>query len=421
MDIVKFEVEVDCPGCGFSNPIWLRQAELRDVIICRGCKANIQLDDSMNTVRKGVRSVHRALHRSHEQIQRHQPSIEVRTVQDAFVQAIRYKLQKRARRLNSADYQHFPMLLRVFFHYFDNSPILSGVRDELMARAVEQDIPATVDRILKGEALYGTTEAESAAMGYHVLTKIAEEPDNNNLVMRIGYNYNATGNAQECLEAIRDVLLEPFYEYIDEHLDDQQAILYFLRRYKHRCEWFHADRLRKALEGNTQRGEKGLASDLYEYLHDQGIDFHIESNSASGIPDFVADQVGKDRIIADAKLFWPERSKGKSYIISGFHQAYTYACDFNEPCAFLVIYKMCGEAVNFLVPSTDSWFPSLTVNNKTIFFVVVDIFEHGASASKRGPMKSIGITEQELVQRVELKEDLPEAEPGLNAVDPEQS
>ena len=55
-------------------------------------------------------------------------------MQDAFVQAIRYKLQKRVRRLNSADYQHFPMLLRVFFHFFDNSPILSGVRDELLAR-----------------------------------------------------------------------------------------------------------------------------------------------------------------------------------------------------------------------------------------------------------------------------------------------
>ena len=71
-------------------------------------------------------------------------------MQDAFVQAIRYKLQKRVRRLNSADYQHFPMLLRVFFQFFDNSPILSGVRDELLARVSEQDVPATVDRILKG-------------------------------------------------------------------------------------------------------------------------------------------------------------------------------------------------------------------------------------------------------------------------------
>ena len=69
INLDKFEVEVDCSRCHFANPIWLKQARLRDVIICRGCKANIQLDDSMNTVRKGVRSVHRALDQLHEQIE----------------------------------------------------------------------------------------------------------------------------------------------------------------------------------------------------------------------------------------------------------------------------------------------------------------------------------------------------------------
>src|SRR5208337_1815062 len=101
------------------------------------------------------------------------------------------------------------------------------------------------------------------------------------------------------------------------------------------------------------------------------------------------------------KLFWSDRSKGKSYIISGFNQAYVYACDYNEPCAFLVIFKMCSEGLNFLVPSTQATFPSMTVNNKTIFFVVVDIFEYGTSASKRGPLKSFDISERELVQSVE--------------------
>src|SRR5271157_6432148 len=69
INLDKLEVEVDCPRCKFPNPIWLKQARLRDVIICRGCKANIQLDDSMNTVRKGVRSVHQALDQLHEQIE----------------------------------------------------------------------------------------------------------------------------------------------------------------------------------------------------------------------------------------------------------------------------------------------------------------------------------------------------------------
>jgi hypothetical protein len=101
--------------------------------------------------------------------------------------------------------------------------------------------------------------------------------------------------------------------------------------------------LRLAAENATQRGERQLAFDLYEYLHGQGIDFHIEPHSASGIADFVAEQVGADRVIADAKLFWPAKGKGKSYIISGFHQAYIYACDFNESCAYLVIYKLCCQ------------------------------------------------------------------------------
>jgi hypothetical protein len=61
VNIDKFQVEVDCPLCHFANPIWLGQARLRDVIICRGCKANIQLDDSMNTVRKAYQSIRRTM------------------------------------------------------------------------------------------------------------------------------------------------------------------------------------------------------------------------------------------------------------------------------------------------------------------------------------------------------------------------
>lgn len=57
MDIDSFEVEIECPNCGFYNPIWIKQARLRDMIICRGCKINIQLNDSMNEVRKARRSV----------------------------------------------------------------------------------------------------------------------------------------------------------------------------------------------------------------------------------------------------------------------------------------------------------------------------------------------------------------------------
>jgi len=322
-------------------------------------------------------------------------------MEDKFVQTIRYKLQKRVRRLNSASVQQFPSLLKIFFQSFDNSPLLRGVRDELLARVASHDLPASVERIFKYEALLGATEETSAALGYLFLLRYSANSEEFNL-LNLGWSYQRSADQEQALDIIRTNFLEPFYEYFDEHLDDQQAILYFLRRYKHRCEWFHAERLRQLAEGETQKGEKSLARDLYEYLHGQGIDFHIEPHTVSGIPDFVADQVGSDRVIADTKLFWPEKSKAKSYILSGFHQAYIYACNLNEPTAYLVIYKLCSESLNFLTPASTSLFPSFTVNNKTIFFVVVDICEYEAPASKRGTMRSYDITPEDLRLLTEL-------------------
>lgn len=322
-------------------------------------------------------------------------------MQDKLVQSVRYKLQKRVRRLHSSDYTHFDVALRVFFQFFESSPLLRGVRDELIARTASESLAETIEQITKGKMLLGTTEREAAALGYLLLKRYAENPEKLNII-QIGYLYSSRADTTDgALDMVRELFLEPFYEYVDEHLDDQQAILYFLRRYKHRCEWFHAERLRGLLEQDTQKGEQQLAFDLYEFLHAQGIDFHIEPASASGIADFVADQVGDDRVVADAKIFWPEKSKGKAYIISAFHQAYTYARDYNEPCAYLVIFKMCREDVNLLVPPSDSVFPCLSVNNKTVFFVVVDICQYGVPASKRGPFKAVDISEKELIQNVE--------------------
>jgi len=54
-------IEFPCPRCGFYNAIFFKQARLRDIVICRGCKSNIQLDDQMNECRKAERSVRKAM------------------------------------------------------------------------------------------------------------------------------------------------------------------------------------------------------------------------------------------------------------------------------------------------------------------------------------------------------------------------
>ena len=61
ISIDKHEVDFQCPNCNYHNSIQIRQARLRDVVICRGCKSNIRLDDQMNETRKFVRSIRRAI------------------------------------------------------------------------------------------------------------------------------------------------------------------------------------------------------------------------------------------------------------------------------------------------------------------------------------------------------------------------
>jgi hypothetical protein len=59
LDYIEFDIE--CPRCRFSNPVYLKQVVARDVVICRGCKANLQLDDYLNEGRRTKRQVEASL------------------------------------------------------------------------------------------------------------------------------------------------------------------------------------------------------------------------------------------------------------------------------------------------------------------------------------------------------------------------
>jgi len=322
-------------------------------------------------------------------------------MQDKYIQSIRYKLQKRVRRLNSTHYLMFPLELKQFFAFFDTQPLLCSIRDELVASVCNESVESLVHKLQEenDEPVMGATEAEQAVFGYRMLRAYEERAYDFQLT-DIGGRYGGD-TYHEALDKIRQVFLEPFYEYVDEHIDDQQAILYFLRKYKHRCEWFQRERIRTLATNETRRAESSLAYDLYEYLHDQGIDFSIEPKSASGRADLIAEQVGESKVVADAKVFWPERSKGSSYIVSGFNQIYTYLRDYNEPFGYLVIFTICDDDLKFMVPPTTGMFPSLAHNNKTVFFVVVDICDYDGTASKRGQLRAHEITTEDLIRAVE--------------------
>ena len=310
-----------------------------------------------------------------------------------YIQNLRYKLQKRVRRISSSEYQVFHYVLRQFWGFLNDQPLLLGIMEELEHKA--PSVEDEVEKLFSSRvAIAFDSEVENATACYLILKKCVES-EKNNIEISIGRNYN-NGNYNDNLESFKDIFVEPFYEYLDEHLDDNGFILALLRKYKHKCEWFQREFLYHIWSSNTQTGEKRLALHLYEYLHDQGIDFSIEPYSASGEADLVSSQLPNDPLIADEKIFNPEKGKTKSYLAKGFRQIYSYTMDFNESVGYLVIFKTCEEDLKLPFSKYSQSTPFVQHNNKTIFFLVVDIYPYKQSASQRDKLKVFELIEEEL-------------------------
>lgn len=60
-DFDKQTIDFKCPECGFYNKATLKQVRLQDVIICRGCKKNIHLQDKNKSVSKMVHNLNQTM------------------------------------------------------------------------------------------------------------------------------------------------------------------------------------------------------------------------------------------------------------------------------------------------------------------------------------------------------------------------
>lgn len=324
-----------------------------------------------------------------------------------YLQVLRHKLQKRIERQQNSDYQNYRINLKLLFQFLNKQIIFSGILDEIEKLSDGDDIIKICDSIIQqnyyGEIPDDISEKRYAAICYGVLKQCSksdkETPDSEGIITSKP-DYFQYLSSRDARKRFNNHFLIPFYEYIDENIDESGVILSLLRKYKERCEWFRRESLYSMWENDTQRGEKLLANDMYEYLHDQGLDFFIEPNSASGQIDMISSQQGENRLLVDAKIFNPDKSKPTSYIIKGFHQIYTYTQDFNQPIGYLIIFKTCEHDLKFSLSEGLSSIPFMTHNNKTIFFITVDIFLYDKSASKRGTLTSYEITEADLTKDV---------------------
>lgn len=315
-----------------------------------------------------------------------------------YIQNLRYKLQKRVRRVNSSEHRVFHYVIKQYWGFLQEQPLLLGIMEELNAHSSK--VESEVEKIFNSRnTIVFDNEKDNAVACYLVLKRCAESEDDS-IERKAARNYTNEIGHNDRLESFKDIFIEPLYDYLDENLDDKGFILSLLKHYKHKCEWFQQKYLYAKWSEDTTRGEKNLALHLYEYLHDHGMEFVIEPSSASGEADLVASQGSEEPLIADAKIFNPKKGKGKNYIARGFRQIYHYTLDFNEPVGFLVIFKTCEEDIKFGLGNFAQGTPFIQHNGKTIFFVLIDIYQHGESASKRGKLKCVVLSEEDLTQEL---------------------
>ena len=203
-------------------------------------------------------------------------------------------------------------------------------------------------------------------------------------------------------------VVKPLCDYLEERLDEQQAILGLLVRYKKRCEWFNKPELFKIAEDEKERkakNEKGraevekvLKDDLYRYLHDQGIEFTIEPKSDRGEIDVILDQVGEGRKYIEGKVF-DNKGRKTDYITKGYGQLLHYLRQYTEPAGYLLIYKTCEEQLVIEGDGQIGTIPFVRCDGRTIFVLVVDICEYGKAVSQR-VFEPVRITASEFTKAV---------------------
>lgn len=308
-----------------------------------------------------------------------------------YLQHQRFLLQKRVRRLNSCGHQLFHSSLVQFWNYIHAQPLFAGILQRICAEAPEH---AETIKTLSARRPFPQFERESdaAAFTFRVMEYCARQPIDGTLgpEVTIGRIFGTASKHDEALDGFREHVLEPFYELLDEALDQHIAVLTLLVKYKRKVEWFERS---LALE-LSRKGERALAEHLYAYLFDQGMDFHIEPQSISGEADLVAPD-----LVLDAKVFdGTSGSRGTRSIKHGVHQLLTYARDFNQSVGYLVVYRTCPEDLQFGFASSDMLVPQLCLGEKTLFLLVVDICDYGTSASKRGGLKTHVLEESDFCE-----------------------
>jgi hypothetical protein len=330
---------------------------------------------------------------------------------------LRGRLERRKKRLEESQSDFFQPMLRRFYDFLTTNPVLTPILDEL--RANETGCQAALaaqregNRPMPGvypppqvsckEVVSIASDNDYAAYAYHLVHGVVKEDWQLQAICLVMYNGDPTATMNYDYSTFHRQVLAPLCDHLDERLDEQQAILGLLVRYKKRCEWFNRRELLKtaqdeqASKGDEKKRaevEKVLKEDLYLYLHDQGMEFTIEPPSDRGEIDLILDQTVGDRKYLEGKVF-DNAGRNKGDLIKGFGQLLHYLRQYNASNGYLLIYKTCEQQLVFDGAEQLGTIPYICCEGKTVFILVVDICEYQKPVSQR-TYQPVRITAEEL-------------------------
>ena len=316
-----------------------------------------------------------------------------------YLRDLRVRLQERRNRLFKTGYRTYDAELRYMLQFLCDNPYTRSLLTALdVSTSVDFDQWAA-EQTNAREVQFPESEEGRAKVCYRILRR-CENDENGREWMRWGHAFSSETKFDLMLRDFTEAVVDPLVNFLHDQIDDRGNVLYLIERFKLKAEWFRREGLFSLYEENTSVGERSLDRELRASLFEGGVDYPFsQPSSPSGEADIVALLGSDDPLVLEAKVFDPDRSKGRGNIRQGFHQVVSYANDYNESLGYLVIFN-CSDKRLVISPNEQSqqeFPPRVTYGGKTYFIVPIDINPDTVSASKDKPASRITISQSDLV------------------------
>ena len=307
---------------------------------------------------------------------------------------LQVRLQERYRRLFKATYSSFPAETQYFREFLRCAPALWAIVNTIIESEGDLDPQQWIDANFDHyQYRWPQTEIGRAKVAWHLLNLWADSEDANVYTTV----FSTENNLDACIRDMTEAVLEPFVDFLQEHLAVESDTLYLLERYSRQVEWFDREDLYSRYSSDTARGEAVYDRHLRRFLFAQGVDYPFsQPASASGIADVVSAVDTDDPLVCEIKLFDGDRYS-TSYIAKGVRQVLEYAKDYGKVVGHLVICNLTDRVV--LLPSdspASDWPARLAIGEITVHLVQVRARPETA-ASRLGKVDPIVLERNDLV------------------------